>query len=96
MAFNYVVTAQKATGVSLSVSGHFTGPQDVNLIVAKCNRIEVHVVTPEGLRPLLDVGIYGRVTVMEIFRPEVGVESCRLDRTGYIFTCRGPEPFRTV
>ena len=25
--------------------------------------------TPEGLRPVKEVGIYGRITVMELFRP---------------------------
>lgn len=27
--------------------------------------------TPEGLHPLLDVGIYGRVASMELYRPPV-------------------------
>lgn len=29
------------------------------------------MVTAEGLRPLKEVGIYGRVTVMKMFRPPV-------------------------
>jgi len=27
--------------------------------------------TPEGLQPMLDVGIYGRIANMELFRPKV-------------------------
>ncbi|XP_031549547.1 DNA damage-binding protein 1-like [Actinia tenebrosa] len=69
MAYNYVVTAQKPTAVNAAVVGNFTGPNDLNLVIAKNTRIEIHLVTPEGLRPMLDVGIYGRVCVMELFRP---------------------------
>ena len=72
MAHNYVVTAQKPTAVNAAVVGNFTGANDLNLIVAKNTRLEIHLVTPEGLRPLLDVGIYGRISEMELFRPQVG------------------------
>ena len=71
MAHNYVVTAQKPTAVNAAVVGNFTGANDLNLIVAKNTRLEIHLVTPEGLRPLLDVGIYGRISEMELFRPQV-------------------------
>lgn len=73
MAYNYVVTAQKPTAVNAAVVGNFTGAKDLNLIVAKNTRLEIHLVTPEGLRPLLDVGIYGRISVMKLFRPQVSI-----------------------
>jgi len=66
--YNYVVTAQKPTSVTHSVVGNFTGPDDLNLIIAKCTRIEIHCLTPEGLTPMLDVPIYGRIAVMELYR----------------------------
>ncbi|PFX32002.1 DNA damage-binding protein 1 [Stylophora pistillata] len=69
MAHNYVVTAHKPTAVNAAVVGNFTAPDDLNLIIAKNTRLEIHVVTPEGLRPHLDIGIYGRISVMELFRP---------------------------
>jgi len=69
MAHNYVVTAQEATAVNAAVRGHFTGPNDLNLIISKNNRLEVHVVSPEGLKPIIDINIYGRVATMELFRP---------------------------
>lgn len=69
MAHNYVVTAHKPTAVNAAVVGNFTAADDLNLIIAKITRLEIHVVTPEGLRPHLDIGIYGRVSVMELFRP---------------------------
>ena len=71
MAHNYVVTAHKPTAVNAAVVGNFTAADDLNLIIAKNTRLEIHVVTPEGLRPLLDIGIYGRISVMELFRPTV-------------------------
>lgn len=38
---------------------------------SKCTRIEIHLLTPDGISPLLDVGIYGRIATMELFRPQV-------------------------
>ncbi|KAK3102365.1 hypothetical protein FSP39_010832 [Pinctada imbricata] len=51
------------------ISGNFTSQNDLNLIIAKNTRLEIYVVTPEGLRPVKEVGIYGRIAVMELFRP---------------------------
>ncbi|KAI1309419.1 DNA damage-binding protein 1 [Halotydeus destructor] len=70
MTHNYVVTAHKASAVSACVTGNFTSENDLNLLIAKSNRLEMHLVTPEGLRPLKEVSIYGRIAVMKLFRPE--------------------------
>lgn len=51
--------------------GNFTSPTDLNLLVAKNSRIEIYVVTAEGLRPIKEVGIYGKIAVMKLFRPPV-------------------------
>ncbi|CAN1823279.1 DNA damage-binding protein 1 [Linum perenne] len=67
--WNYVVTAHKPTNVTHSCVGNFTSPQELNLIIAKCTRIEIHLLTPQGLQPLLDVPIYGRIATLELFRP---------------------------
>eukprot|EP00898_Chlorokybus_atmophyticus_P002114 jgi/Chlat1/2903/Chrsp2S04662 len=67
--WNYVVTAHKPTNVTHSCTGNFTSPNELNLIVAKCTRVEIHLLTPQGLQPLLDVPIYGRIATMELFRP---------------------------
>ncbi|MED6219433.1 DNA damage-binding protein 1a [Stylosanthes scabra] len=58
--WNYVVTAHKPTNVTHS--------QDLNLIIVKCTRIEIHLLTPQGLQPMLDVPIYGRIATLELFR----------------------------
>ncbi|KAL3248251.1 hypothetical protein MRX96_056658 [Rhipicephalus microplus] len=69
MSYNYVVTAHKPTGVSACATGNFTSPDDINLILAKNTRIEIYVVSPEGLRPVKEIGIYGRISIMKLFRP---------------------------
>ncbi|XP_021371372.1 DNA damage-binding protein 1-like isoform X1 [Mizuhopecten yessoensis] len=69
MAYNYVVTAHKPTAVNACVTGNFTSSDDLNLIIARNTRLEIYVVTPEGLRPIKEVGINGRIAVMELFRP---------------------------
>ncbi|XP_061722151.1 DNA damage-binding protein 1 [Cydia pomonella] len=69
MAYHYIVTAQKPTAVTSCITGNFTSPTDLNLLVAKVNRLEMYLVTPEGLRPMKEVGLYGRVAKMKLFRP---------------------------
>uniref|UniRef100_A0A673MNK9 DNA damage-binding protein 1 n=1 Tax=Sinocyclocheilus rhinocerous TaxID=307959 RepID=A0A673MNK9_9TELE len=71
MSYNYVVTAQKPTAVNACVTGHFTSAEDLNLLIAKNTRLEIYVVTAEGLRPVKEVGLYGKIAVMELFRPKV-------------------------
>jgi DNA damage-binding protein 1 len=73
--YQYVVTAHKPTNVTHSLTAHFTGADEYNLIVAKCTRIEIFLVTPEGLNPIFDVGIYGRITSMRKYRPKVRLVS---------------------
>ncbi|KAI8524591.1 hypothetical protein RHMOL_Rhmol13G0160800 [Rhododendron molle] len=48
--WNYVVTAHKPTNVTHSCVGNFTSSQELNLIVAKCTRIEIHLLSPQGLQ----------------------------------------------
>ncbi|KFM58353.1 DNA damage-binding protein 1, partial [Stegodyphus mimosarum] len=69
MSYNYVVTAHKPTSVGACATGNFTSPNDLNLLLAKNTRLEIYLVTPEGLRALKEISIYGRITVMKLFRP---------------------------
>ena len=69
MAYQYFVTAHKPTAVNACATGHFTAPNHLNLIVAKNSRIEIFLVGPEGLRPMKEIGIYGKISVMRLFRP---------------------------
>ncbi|CAL4129658.1 unnamed protein product [Meganyctiphanes norvegica] len=68
-AYNYVVTAHKPTAVTACATGHLTSPTDLNLVVARNNRVELHLVTPEGLRPLKELTIYGKISCMHLFTP---------------------------
>jgi DNA damage-binding protein 1 len=51
-------------------SGNFTSPEDLNLVLAKGNRIEIFLVTAEGLRAVKEVNINGRISVLRLFRPQ--------------------------
>lgn len=69
MAHNYIVTASKSTAVIDSDTGNFTGPNDLNLVLAKASRIEVLTVIEDGLKPVCEIGIYGHVESLKLFRP---------------------------
>lgn len=69
MAYNYVVTANRASAVSQCLTGNFTSPNDINLITAKLSRIEISKITPDGLKPMQEVGVYGRIEALKLFRP---------------------------
>ncbi|KAF3778186.1 hypothetical protein EJ110_NYTH43946 [Nymphaea thermarum] len=55
--WNYVVTAHKPTNVTHSCVGNFTSPQELNLIIAKCTRIEIHLLTPQGLQVRFNLSV---------------------------------------
>ena len=71
MSYNYVVTAYKGTAVTAAQTGNFTGPDDINLVQAKGSCLVVSLVTPEGLKTVADVNVYGRISLMQLFRPKV-------------------------
>ncbi|KHN84948.1 DNA damage-binding protein 1 [Toxocara canis] len=68
MATNYIVSAQKPTVVTHAVVCSFTGPNDLNLILAKTNRLELMLVTPEGLKSYREVPVFGRIAAVKAFR----------------------------
>lgn len=53
------------------IAGNFTSETDLNLIIAKNSRLEIFLVTPEGLKAIKEVGIYGKIAVLKLFRPSV-------------------------
>ncbi|XP_033123862.1 DNA damage-binding protein 1-like [Anneissia japonica] len=75
MSNNYVVTAHKPTAVNACVTGNFTGPNDLNLIIAKNTRLEIYLVTPEGLRPVKEVCMYGRISTLKLIQSESSAKS---------------------
>merc|ERR1719350_464316 len=77
MAHNYLVTAQHATSVNACDTGNFTSSTDLNLIIARNSKIEIMLVTPEGLRSMKEFSINGSCETMMLFRP-AGAEKDRL------------------
>lgn len=48
--------------------GNFTSPYDLNLILDKLNRIEVYLVTSDGLRILKEIPFFARIQLLKPFR----------------------------
>ena len=70
--YNYVVTAQKPTAVTHAIRGRFTSKDELNLIVAKGTLLELSKITEEGLQPILEIPLYGRVAALELYTPTSG------------------------
>ncbi|XP_060861972.1 DNA damage-binding protein 1 [Metopolophium dirhodum] len=66
----YTVTAHKPTAAVTSISANFTSPTDRNLLVARFNRIDISIVTEEGLQPIKEIALYGKIEIMKVFRPK--------------------------
>lgn len=62
----YVVTAHRPSAVLASVVCAFTSPEDLNLIISKVTRMEIHRVRQDGLEGIADVPIYGRVAALKV------------------------------
>lgn len=60
--------------------------------MAKNSRLEVYLVAPEGLRPIKEIGINGKIAVLKLFRPQgdtkdlIFLLTCRYD--AMILECR--------
>lgn len=62
----YCVTAHRPSAVLDSVVCNLTGPDDTNLIISKCTRLEIHKVVDGGTVGLADVPIYGRIETLKV------------------------------
>jgi hypothetical protein len=65
-AMCYCVTAHRPSAVLESVVCNLTGPEDTNLIISKCTRLEIHKVVDGGTVGLADVPIYGRIESLQV------------------------------
>ena len=65
---NYVVSAQKPTVVNACVVGNFRTPRDSDLIISRINRIEMMLVTEDGLKPHREIPIFGRIALIRAFK----------------------------
>lgn len=84
MSMGYVVSAKKATSVLFSASGAITGPNELNLILAKTNRLEVR-----NWKKWIDSVTFWKSTTRNIYMLEGGGDwSCYIIRPRiYIFMC---------
>ena len=69
--YSYVVTAHKPTVVTHAVTANFTSPIEHNLVLAKNTRLEIHLLSSDGLQALYDLSVFGRISTLQIFRPKV-------------------------
>jgi len=69
----YYATSQKSTAVTHSLVGHITSANELNLVLGKTSRIEIYRITNEGLSPLCDIGINGRIGTMNLIRIAVSI-----------------------
>jgi DNA damage-binding protein 1 len=65
-AFNYVVSAQKATAVRSSVVCNFTSPDSKNLLIAKHNTIEMFQLGEDGLIKLETIVLHGSILAISV------------------------------
>ena len=70
--------AHKPTVVTHSAVGKFTSSEATDLIVAKSTRLEVYRLHAEGLKPVLDVPINGRIATMSLCQTGSGDGKARL------------------
>jgi DNA damage-binding protein 1 len=71
MAAFYYATSHKASAVTHSAVAAFTAAGDVNLVVGRTTRLEIHRVTPEGLVPVYDVALHCRIGTINVIRVPV-------------------------
>lgn len=67
--YNYVATPHKSSLIDHCVTGHFLDKEELNLIVSKGTRLEILKTCPEGLEPVFELPIYGKITTMNVYRP---------------------------
>ncbi|CAD5226395.1 unnamed protein product [Bursaphelenchus xylophilus] len=66
---NYIASAQKPTVVNGAEVGRFRNEKELDLIIARINRIELLLVTEEGLKPHREIPIFGRIVIIRSFKP---------------------------
>lgn len=71
--YSYVVTAHRPSAVTESLVASFTSATDINLIVSKCSRMEIHKLGQDGLQGVADVPIYGRIARICVRPPRAAV-----------------------
>ncbi|KAI6206956.1 hypothetical protein M3Y94_00974300 [Aphelenchoides besseyi] len=66
---NYIVSAQKPTVVNGCVVGNFRKEDTQDLIISRINRIEMLLLTEDGLKQYREIPVFGRIAVIQAFKP---------------------------
>uniref|UniRef100_A0A1I8C0G3 DNA damage-binding protein 1 n=1 Tax=Meloidogyne hapla TaxID=6305 RepID=A0A1I8C0G3_MELHA len=90
---SYVVSLQKPTVVQFAVVGNFRNPNELDIMLARVNRIEHLLVTSEGLKPHKEIPIFGRIASMNLYRlPGEKLDSLLVLTAKYHLAILGFEP----
>ncbi|VDN97031.1 unnamed protein product [Rodentolepis nana] len=68
MSQYYHTSAQRSTAVNIALTGNFTSPDGLNLILIKNSYIEIYDITSEGLRVVRDIPLNGTILTALLFR----------------------------
>lgn len=68
MSNNYIVSAQKPTVITHALTGNFFDKKQLQLVLARINRLEVLSITAEGLKSFSEIPVFGRIALIKVFR----------------------------
>ncbi len=85
--FNYVVTAQKPTSVSHSITACFLSSTEKNLIIAKSCFLEIYSMTPDGLLLEIELKLNGQILSIQSFQGRSFGNKGNNNQLDYLFLC---------
>ncbi|KAG5439299.1 hypothetical protein PCANB_001598 [Pneumocystis canis] len=74
----YVVSGHKASSIKYAVKSYFLEPEKLSLVIAKSNRIEIYVLSAQGLKQAHEFTINGKVSTILTYRPSAGSDTDHL------------------
>lgn len=80
---SYIIPSQKPTVVNGCVSGNFRSEDQLDLIIARTNRLELLQVTCEGLKPSREIPVFGRIAAIRRFKADGFVSRLITSRQGF-------------
>lgn len=63
----FVVSGSRSSGVVSVARGHFTSPDSLSLVVAFTSHLQICNITSQGVVPIAQVPVYGRIAAMQLF-----------------------------
>ena len=69
MSHHYIVSVQQPTTVTHCIKGNFFSSTSIDVLFAKSSKLDIYTVTENGLSPICEVPIYGKIAAMCKYRP---------------------------